>query len=217
MACLPLRRLAGDPCALDRRLALCAVTTLTLRRAVGGEASFILHWRDPAKVNHAGGLYQVMPVGLFQPATGAAAAVANDLSLWKCMTREFSEEFLGTPEDYETRDGVLDYDRWPFYRRLTRARRAGLLGVYCLGVGVDPVTFAADILTVAVFDAAEFDTAFGRLVALNAEGRVITGGRAEGIPFTADTVTRPSGGEPVQASGAALLQLAWQHRRHLLG
>jgi hypothetical protein len=55
-------------------------------------------------------------------------------------------------------------------------------------------------------------------VTLNAEGRVITGGHAEGIPFTADTVTRlAGGGKPMQASGAALLQLAWQHRRRLLG
>jgi hypothetical protein len=221
MAALPLRSLAGDPCALDRRRSLCAVTTLTLRRAAGGEASFVLHWRDPAKVNHAGGMYQVMPVGLFQPATGAAAAVPHDLSLWKCMAREFSEEFLGTSEDYEdyeTGGGLLDYDRWPFYLRLTQARRAGRLAVFCLGAGVDPVTFATDVLTVAVFDGAEFDGAFGGLVALNAEGRVITGGRAEGIPFTEDTVTRLVGGaEPMQASGAALLQLAWQHRRHLLG
>ena len=217
LAGLPLRALAGDPCALDRRLALCAVTTLTLRRATGGQASFVLHWRDPAKVNHAGGMYQVMPVGLFQPATSAAAAVLPDLDLWKCMAREFSEEFLGTSEEYQTADGVLDYGHWPFYQRLTRARQAGRLAVYCLGAGTDPVTFATDILTVAVFDAAEFDAAFGGLVTLNAEGRVITGGHAEGIPFTADTVTRlAGGGEPMQASGAALLQLAWQHRRHLL-
>jgi hypothetical protein len=217
MAGLPLRRLAGDPCALDRRLALVAVTTLTLRRAAGGEASFVLHWRDPAKVNHAGGMYQVMPVGLFQPATSAPAAVPHDLSLWRCMAREFSEEFLGTSEDYQTTGGVLDYDRWPFYRQLTDARRAGRLAVHCLGLGVDPVTFATDVLTVAVFNSAEFDAASGGLVALNAEGRVITGGQAEGIPFTKDTVTRLAGGdEPMQASGAALLQLAWQHRRHLL-
>jgi len=218
LAGLPLRALAGDPCALDRRLALCAVTTLTLRRAAGGQASFVLHWRDPAKVNHAGGMYQVMPVGLFQPATGAAAAVLPDLDLWKCMAREFSEEFLGTSEEYQTVDGVLDYGRWPFYQRLTQSRQAGRLAVYCLGAGTDPVTFATDILTVAVFDAPEFDAAFGGLVTLNAEGRVITGGHAEGIPFTQDTIARlAGGGEPMQASGAALLQLAWQHRRHLLG
>jgi hypothetical protein len=44
-----------------------AISTLTLRRSAGGDASFPLHWRDPAKVTHAGGLYQVIPVGIFQP------------------------------------------------------------------------------------------------------------------------------------------------------
>ena len=218
MAGLPLRALAGDPCDFRRRLSLSAVTTLTLRRAARGDASFVLHWRDPAQVNHGGGLYQVMPVGLFQPVTGAPAAIRHDLSLWRSMAREFSEEFLGTPEDYQTSGGLLDYDGWPFYSRLTQARREGRLTVHCLGLGVDPLTFATDILAVAVFDEALFDAEFARLVALNAEGRVITGGRAEGIPFSADTVSRlTDGDDPVQASGAAVLRLAWQHRRHLLG
>jgi hypothetical protein len=215
---LPLRDAAGDPCALARRPGLVAITTLTLRRGPAGDASFVLHWRDPAKVNHGGGLYQVMPVGIFQPVTGAAAAIRHDLSLWKSMVREFSEEFLGTSEDYQTSGGLLDYAGWPFYRRLTDARREGRLTVHCLGLGVDPLTFATDILAVAVFDATLFDTEFARLVALNAEGRVITGGGATGIPFSAGTVARLTGGPgPLQASGAAVLNLAWQHRAHLLG
>jgi len=215
---LPLRSLAGDPCALPRRQSLIAVTTLTLRRDAAGTASFVLHWRDPAKVNHGGGLYQVMPVGLFQPVTGAAAALRHDLSLWKSMAREYSEEFLGTPEDYPTSGGLLDYDGWPFYRRLTDAMRAGRLTVHCLGLGVDPLSFATDLLAVAVFDADLFDAEFAGLVARNAEGRVITGGGAAGIPFTAGTVDRLAGGrEPLQAAGAALLRLAWEHRKHLLG
>ena len=215
---LPLRSLAGDPCALPRRQSLIAVTTLTLRRDAAGTASFVLHWRDPAKVNHGGGLYQVMPVGLFQPVTGAAAALRHDLSLWKSMAREYSEEFLGTPEDYPTSGGLLDYDGWPFYRRLTDAMRAGRLTVHCLGLGVDPLTFATDLLAVAVFDADLFDAEFAGLVARNAEGRVITGGGPAGIPFTAGTVDRLTDGrEPLQASGAALLRLAWEYRGHLLG
>ena len=45
-----------------------AISTLTLRLdRASGRASFLLHWRDPAKVGHAGGLYQVIPVGVFQP------------------------------------------------------------------------------------------------------------------------------------------------------
>ena len=218
MTGLPLRAQVGDPCALTGRPGLVAVTTLTLRRDAAGGASFILHWRDPAKVNHGGGLYQVMPVGVFQPVTGAPAAVRRDLSLWKSMARKFSEEFLGTPEDYQTSNGLLDYEAWPFYRRLTAARREGRLTVHCLGLGVDPLTFATDILAVAVFDAPLFDAEFAGLVALNSEGRVITGGGTAGIPFTAETVARLTGGrEPFQAAGAAVLSLAWQHRTSLLG
>ena len=218
MTDLPLRTLAGDPCALARRPAVVAVTTLTLRRDAAGGASFVLHWRDPAKVNHGGGLYQVMPVGLFQPVTDSPAALLHDLSLWKSMAREFSEEFLGTPEEYQTSGGLLDYEAWPFYRRLTAARRAGRLAVHCLGLGVDPLTFATDVLAVAVFDAPLFDAEFARLVALNAEGRVITGGGPAGIPFTAESLARLTGGrEPLQAAGVAVLSLAWQHRARLLG
>ncbi|HET7245353.1 MAG TPA: hypothetical protein VFJ07_11020 [Streptosporangiaceae bacterium] len=218
MTDLPLRALAGDPCALARRPAVVAVTTLTLRRDAAGGASFVLHWRDPAKVNHGGGLYQVMPVGLFQPVTDSPAALRHDLSLWKSMVREFSEEFLGTPEEYQTSGGLLDYDAWPFYRRLTAARREGRLSVHCLGLGVDPLTFATDVLAVAVFDAPLFDAEFARLVALNAEGRVITGGGPAGIPFTAESLARLTGGrEPLQAAGVAVLNLAWQHRAQLLG
>jgi hypothetical protein len=215
---LPLRAAAGDPCDLGCRCAIVAVTTLTLRRERGGGASFLLHWRDPALVNHAGGLYQVMPAGIFQPVADTPAALRGDFSLWRCMAREFSEEFLGTSEDYPTSGGVLDYQGWPFYRQLAAARAAGTLGVWCLGAGVDPLTLASDILTVAVFDADVFDAVFDGLVAGNAEGRVVMVDGSAAIPFTGATVARFSGGgEPVQAAGAAVLRLAWQHRRYLLG
>jgi hypothetical protein len=216
LADLPLRASVGDPCALPRRSALTAITTLTLRRAGDGTASFLLHWRDPARVNHAGGLYQVMPAGIFQPVSAAPAARRHDLSLWRCMTREFSEELLGGSEEYPTRAGRLDYGRWPFHRELAAARDAGTLRVSCLGLGVDPLTLATDILTVAVFEAAVFDRVFRGLVGENAEGRVVTQDGSAAIPFTRATVARFSGGgEPVQTAGEALLRLAWQHREFL--
>ncbi len=191
LAGLPLRAAVGDPCDLRRRSAITAVTTLTLRRAPGGAASFLLHWRDPARVNHAGGLYQVMPAGIFQPVTDAPAALRSDLSLWRCMAREFSEELLGGSEEYPTApDGVLDYPRWPFYRELTAARDSGGLRVSYLGLGVDPLTLATDILTVAVFDAAVFDRLFSGLVPRNAEGRLVTEHGSAAIPFTAATIGR---------------------------
>jgi hypothetical protein len=218
LADLPLRAALGDPCALSQRSTLTAVTTLTLRRAADGSASFPLHWRDPARVNHAGGAYQVMPAGIFQPVTDRPAAQQADFSLWRCMTREFSEELLGGSEDYPTRDGVLDYGQWPFARELAAARGAGTLRVHCVGLGVDPLTLATDLLTVAVFDSAVFDRLFRDLVTANAEGRVVTENGSAAIPFTAATVARFSGGaEPMQTAGAALLRLAWQHRHALLG
>jgi hypothetical protein len=218
LAGLPLRAQLGDPCELRRRCAITAVTTLTLRRAPEGQASFLLHWRDPARVHHAGGQYQVMPAGIFQPVTAAPAARRRDLSLWQCMTREFSEELLGGSEEYPTKGGMLDYGQWPFYRELTAARQAGTLRVSCVGLGVDPLTLATDILTVAVFDAAVFDRLFRGLVTRNAEGRVVTQDGSAAIPFTAEAVHRFAGGdEPTQTAGAALLRLAWQHRGALLG
>jgi hypothetical protein len=222
---LPFRALAGDPCDLSRRSAMCAIATLTLRRTAAGDASFLLHWRDPAKVTHAGGLYQVMPVGIFQPADGSPSSVRSDLSLWRSMAREFSEELLGTPEDYRDLGTPLDYGRWPFYRELAAAREAGKLRVGCVGLGVDPLTFAADILAVAVFDSDVFDRVFAGLVAANAEGRVIGPGApavpgspgVPGVPFTGEAVRRLAGGSaPMQAAGAAVLQLSWRHRRSLL-
>ena len=215
-AALPLRASVGDPCALPRRSALTAVTTLTLRRAPGGAASFLLHWRDPALVNHAGGLYQVMPAGIFQPVSAAPAAQRHDFSLWRCMTREFSEELMGGSEEYPTLGGRLDYGQWPFYREMAAAREAGTLRVSCLGLGVDPLTLATDLLTVAVFDAAVFDRMFHGLVTENAEGRVVTRDGSSGLPFTQDSVDRLTAGDaPLQTAGAALLRLAWQHRDFL--
>jgi hypothetical protein len=215
---LPFRALVGDPCDLARRSATPAITTLTLRQPATGGASFLLHWRDPAKVTHAGGMHQVIPVGIFQPADGNPASARSDLSLWRSMVREFSEELLGTSEDYQDLGSPLDYDRWPFYRQLSAARTAGKLRVFCLGVGVDPLTLAVDILCVAVFAGDVFDAVFDGLVAVNAEGRVIGGAAGQaGVPFTAETIERFAGGaEPMQAAGAAVLQLAWQHRGSLL-
>ncbi len=218
MDSLPFRAAVGDPCDLSRRPASVAISTLTLRRSPAGDASFLLHWRDPAKVTHAGGLYQVIPVGIFQPASCTAESERTDLSLWRAMVREFSEELLGAPEDYASQDGPFRYDQWDFYRRLTAARDAGKLGVWCLGLGVDPLTLVADILTVAVFDSDIFDAAFSRVVADNAEGRVVTSHGQTGFSVSEEAVFRfTSGAEPMQSAGAAVLQLAWNHRALLLG
>ncbi|MBG0819402.1 hypothetical protein HS048_01305 [Planomonospora sp. ID91781] len=123
---LPLRRLVADPTDLRPRVALPAISMLTLRRdSCTGAMTFVLHWRDPARVAHGGGLYQVMPVGVFQPAEEAA-----DFDLWKCVVREYAEEFLGRPEVY---GDAFDYGAWPLYQELTEAREDGRLRRWCSG------------------------------------------------------------------------------------
>jgi hypothetical protein len=49
------------------------------------------------------------------------------------------------------------------------------------------------------------------MVSHNAEGRI-----RPGLPFTAETISRLTTREPMQAAGAALLRLAWRHRAVLL-
>jgi hypothetical protein len=205
-----LRAGFGDPCDLRRRPANMAITTMTLRLdQTTGRASFPLHWRDPAKVGHAGGLYQVIPAGIFQPSGAADEDDQRDFSLWRNMIREFDEELRGRSEDYGT---GADYDFWPFARRMTAALEDGELRVWCLGLGVDPLTFATDLLTVAVIDSVTFDELFGVAPRRNEEGRVLAARE-----FEAHVIDRLVTREPLQASGAAVLRLAWDHREALTG
>jgi hypothetical protein len=137
-----------------------------------------------------------MPVGVFQPLVDERA----DFDLWRCMVREYSEELLGASEEYGP---GFDQEAWPFHRDLSAARRDGRIRVHCLGLGVDPLTFAVDLLTVAVVDDRAFGSLFGGLVDVNAEGLV---------RLAAFDGTVPA---PMQPAGAAALRLAWRHRRAL--
>jgi hypothetical protein len=208
-----LRTRVTDPCDLRRRPANLAISTLTLRLdRWRGRASFLLHWRDPAKVGHAGGLYQVIPVGVFQPSGEAPWNRQHDFSLWRCMVREFAEELGGRSEDYGSDREPVDYDSWPFARELTDALDRGQLRLWCLGLGTDPLTWATDLLTVAVIDSDVFDGLFRMNLQRNAEGEILAARE-----FAAHVIDRTVTGEPVQAAGAALLRLAWRHRETLGG
>ena len=207
-----LRDSVGDPCDPAARRVNVAISALTLRHdPAATHATLVLHRRDATAVGHAGGLYQVLPVGVFQPAGDEPWNTANDFSLWRCLVREYAEELLGQDENHGTDRAPLDYDTWPFAADLTRALHAGQIRAYCVGMGVDPLTYATDLLTVVVFDAAVYDDLFGGIVEANDEGAVIAA-----QPFTADVVDRFAWHEPTQAAGAALLLRAWQHRTHLL-
>ena len=197
-----LRTLIDDPCDLARRPANLAITTLTLRfDRSAGRASFLLHWRDPAKVGHAGGLYQVVPVGLFQPSGEAAWNEHNDFSLWRCMIREFDEELRGRSEEYHSENGPIGYDTWPFARQLTEGLGSGRIRAWCLGV--DPLTYATDLLTAVVIDSDEFDELFSVYPRSNAEGKVLAARE-----FGQNEIEHATTREPMQAAGAAALRRA---------
>lgn len=216
---LPFRSLIDDPFDCHRRAMLPAITTLTLRRARSGE-SFLLHWRDPRKVATAAGIYDVIPAGEFQPSSIAPHDLVNDFDIWRNIVRELSEELLGAPEHDGSRSVPIDYDGWPLYRELSRARAEGKASAVCLGAGVDALTLAATILTVVVIDADVFDELFAEIVQINAEGLTLFGedgaSSGHGIEFSERNVTRLLEHEPMASPGAACLALAWRNRIALL-
>jgi hypothetical protein len=199
-----VRAAITDPCDPRQRPINLAISTLTIRRdPATGAQSFLLHWRDPRKVGHAGGMYQVVPVGIFQPSGYADWNVGNDFSLWRNMIREFAEELRGESEDHGSDIAPIDYESWEFAAHLERARRDGALTAYCLGLGVDPLSFATDLLTAVVIDAQVFDELFAADISSNSEGRVL-----EMQPFTQQQVHRVLSEHPMQAAGIAALRLA---------
>ena len=206
------RAALGAPTSLARRSASMATSALTLRYdRSAGTATFPLHYRHPGQVSHAGGLYQVIPVGVFQPSGEAPWNEANDFSLWRGLLREYAEELLGADEDHGSERAPIDYAAWPLAKALTDGLADGRVRAWCLGLGADPLTFALDLLTAVVIDAPLYDDLFGDLVDANAEGRVI-----KSRPFEDPSVTALLRDTPLQAAAAALLTLALTHRTTLL-
>jgi transcriptional regulator with XRE-family HTH domain len=207
---LPFRRLLTDPFDLASYPLMLSVSTLTVRQSRAG-TTFLLLRRNPAKVAIGGGMLSVFPTGVFQPASVLPAPESPDFDLWRNVMREYSEEYLGNPE-HDGDGPPIDYDNEEPFRSLDAARRGGKLRVYCLGVGIDALNYVGDVLTVAVFDADFFDRIFDGMVDQNDEGDVET----EQFTFDDATVARLLAGQGLAPSGAACLQLAWQHRAAIL-
>jgi hypothetical protein len=177
----------------------------------------VLHHRDAGNVAVAGGMYHIMPAGVFQPSCMSPQACSVDFDLWRNMMREYSEEFLGNLEHEGNASTPIDYEREEPFRSLHQARREGKLRVFCLGVGVDPLTLWGEILTVGVFDDDAFDEIFHGLVAANDEGTIVgVQGAGRGIPFSQERVDQLLDREPLAPAAAACLALAWRHRATIL-
>jgi hypothetical protein len=144
----------------------------------------------------------------------------NDFSLWRCLIRECAEELLGRTETYDAPAPGFDYANWEFARTMDEARRERRLRVWCLGLGVDPLTLATDLLVVLVLDSDIYDALFGEIVHSNDEGQMISSGRVgttpSRVPFSEDSITHCTNDVPIQAAGAAVLRRAWRFREALL-
>ncbi|MFJ7215653.1 hypothetical protein [Amycolatopsis sp. NPDC098790] len=218
---LPLRGLIGDPCDLERRPVMPAIETLPLRsQRDTSNATFLLPWRDPAKVATAAGIYGLIPAGEFQPSSVAAWDKENDFDLWRSMVRKYSEESLGEPERDGSQGEPLDYENWPLYRDLQAAREKDRVTTYCLGIGLDTLTLTATVLTAVVMDDDVFDDLYGGAVDVNVEGVLVTAAESssvsDGVPFTEDSVTRLLTHEPMASPCACSLGHARRFRSQIL-
>lgn len=215
---LPLRRAMADPFDLVSRPAALSLNTLTVRRTPSGRASFLLHKRSSTAVAAAGGMYHVVPAGVFQPSSISPWHQANDFDLWRNIMREFAEELLGIPEHDGNSGQPIDYTGAEPFCALGQARDLGKVQAYCLGVVVEPLTWWVEAQTVVVLDADVFDVVFHAIVPHNDEGYLLAPNPdrlAEGIPFTEDSMARLAS-EPLAPVAANLLQLAWKHRQTIL-
>ena len=82
---------------------------------------------------------------------------------------------------------------------MTDALRRGDARAYVLGLGVDPLTFATDLLTALVLPRPLFSKLFARLTPQNAEGHLVANGSDVHIPFTEEFVRKFAETEPMQA------------------
>lgn len=206
---LAFRKLVADPFDLNRRALMGAIGTLTIR--AGESPSVVLHQRDTDRVAGGGGMVHLLPAGIFQPSSVIPSALAEDFSIWRNIQREYAEELLGHDE-YDGSGKPIRYDQLEPFVTMDRAAADGRIRVHGLGVILDALTLAGDILTVAVIEPDLYDDLFGDAVHNNAEGSVPT----RAVPFEENTLKwlRTSG--RLSPGAAAALHLAWAHRKTLL-
>lgn len=206
---LTFRKLIRDPFDLTRRPLMGAIGTLTIR---GGESpAVVLHHRDSSRVAGGGGMVHLLPAGIFQPSSVFPAAVAADFSIWRNIQREYAEELLGHDE-YDGSGRSIEYSELEPFITMDQALAEGRIRVFCIGVVLDALTLAGDILTVAVIDPYLYDELFTDAVQNNPEGSV----PARAVPFEEHTLAWLRRSGRLSPGAAAALHLAWTHRKTLI-
>ena len=169
----------------------------------------VLYPGEAGQESTRGATYHVAPAGEFQP--GAWVRELDDRDPWHNIMREYNEEFLNAPA---ARTGSPEDGESPPYSQLRDAIKDKALTRWFLGIGIDPVTLAADLLTACVFERPAFVRIFGKEPWTSIEGPI------RPYPFAAAQIERFARIEATAAramlpGGSALLLLAWEHRAAL--
>lgn len=213
----PFRRALADPFDFRRRHCTIGFAAVTIRRDLDNATFFLM--KRGAKVATGVNMTSAVPTGEFQPSNDSSRSVRHDLDLWRAVIREYAEEFLGQEEIRERRNVPVDYDREPPFDLMLEARNRDQMRLYFLGLGIEPLTWKAQIYSVCVFESGTFDQLFAEMTRENAEGvfQLPTPQRASGLPFQGwpfdeATVRKYVESHELSPSSQAALQLTWRHR-----
>ncbi len=208
------RRALKDPFDCRNRVTSLGVNTLTIR-VEGRRGGFYLHQRNPKSVVNNSSQLGLVPAGEFTPSDRSAEALVHDRDIWRNIMREYAEEFLGADDAQGQGGRWIDYRGASPYRELEQARVAGKVRVKVLGLGIDPLPWKPELLTVCLIDADVFDAVFPVVPDHNSEGTILAGNGHDGLPFDAPTVARYCAESTISPNAKACLSLAWRSRAEL--
>jgi hypothetical protein len=178
--------------------------------------------RRSGKVATMPGMAGLIPAGEFQPTSSAYSAVRADADIWRCIMREFAEEFLGRPDLVEQRGAMVDYENESPFRELERARLRGEIRPYVLDIGFDPVTWKAGIRIVCIFDEDAYAELFHGMLAKVDEGELeipsLYRAGSEplaGIPLDEEHVLQYLKDPTITEAARLCIGLTWEHREML--
>jgi hypothetical protein len=169
------RSYISNPFDLEKRSTSLGINTLTIRKSAHEDHGFFMHRRGGRRVVNESELLHVVPAGEFAPSNIAPEGRPADFDIFRNILREYAEEFLNLPEADGRSGSELDFERDHPFDQLMEARKAGSLQISVLGIGLDSACWKPELLTVAIFEADVFDSAFDSLVTGNAEGVLLTG------------------------------------------
>ena len=204
----------ADPFALDQRCLIPGLNTLTVRQSSSG-AHFFLHDRRAENVALSMNAIHVSPAIEFQPSVDLTPSYEADLDIWRTIMTGYVREFLGVTDAGNAGSIAAD----PAYIALNEAYRNGTIKLWFLGIGLDPLSWKAEIILACIFPEEVFDAIFATMIQHNPQGPLLhsrSGAPSiSGLPFSRETVSTYASDPGTLPAGRACLTLAWKSREVL--